>query len=270
MNNMNTIRIQKMQQVISLRDGKPVFLNLPDADTEVMPSVPWGNFAAVFTPAFWATQAWMEMIDIRDKPGLGETLIEEVVACLLGGHGAPAEVGLAAYDRVREYLQKNGAGLSLAEAEALLSEPLSVRGRTVHYRFAKQRARYLHGCLSGLSTIDEGSLADRELRDSLCQLPGVGPKTASWVVRNRRRSDNVAILDVHIIRACSQIGVFPAKANPATDYFGLERKYLNFSSAIGVRASILDAVMWKIMRSVHPRVIQTLINYQNRGPVYPH
>ncbi|MBZ9799355.1 endonuclease III domain-containing protein [Mesorhizobium sp. ES1-4] len=260
-----------MQQVISLRDGKPVFLHLPEADAEVVPSVPWGNFAAVFTPAFWATQVWMETMNAqKSETGLGETLIEEVLACLLGGHGAPAEVGLAAYDRVRAYLQRNGTGLSLAEAEALLSEPLSVRGRTVRYRFAKQRARYLHGCLSGLSNLDEGSLADRELRDRLCHLPGVGPKTASWVVRNRRRSDNVAILDVHIIRACCHIGIFPANANPATDYFGLERKYLDFSSAAGVRASILDAVMWKIMRSVHPRLIQRLMNCQNRALVYSH
>lgn len=259
-----------MQQVISLKDGQPIFLHLPDADAEVLPSVPWGDFAAVFTPAFWASQAWMETMNLPDETGLGETLTEEVIACLLGGHGAPAEVGLAAYRRVRAYLQQNGTRLSLAEAETLLFEPLSVRGKSVRYRFAKQRARYLHGCLSALPTVDEAALADRELRDRLCQLPGIGPKTASWVVRNHRRSDDVAILDVHIIRACSQIGVFPANANPAVDYFGLERRYLDFSSAIGVRASILDAIMWKIMRSVHPRVLRTLMNSQNRGSVSTH
>lgn len=256
-----------MQQVISLKDGQPIFLHLPDSDTEVMPSVPWGDFAAVFTPAFWATQVWMDALDTPDESGLGETLAEEVVACLLGGHGAPAEVGLAAYDRVRSYMRVNGPRLTLAQAESLLSEPLSVLGRSVRYRFAKQRAGYLHRCLEGVAMIDEAQLNDRELRDSLCTLPGIGPKTASWVVRNRRRSDDVAILDVHIIRACCQIGVFPAKANPATDYFRLEEKYLDFSSAIGVRASMLDAVMWKVMRSVHPRLLQTLMNVSNQALV---
>jgi len=259
-----------MQQVISLKDGKPIFLHLPDADAEVMPSVTWGNFAAVFTPAFWATQVWMDAFDLPDEGGLGDTLAEEVAACLLGGHGAPAEIGLAAYDRVRAFMRANGPRLSLAEAEALLSEPLPVRGRSVRYRFAKQRALYLHGCLAGLPMIDETKLNDRELRDSLCTLPGIGPKTASWVVRNRRRSDDVAILDVHIIRACCQIGVFPREANPATDYFGLEKKYLDFSTAIGVRASILDVVMWKTMRSVHPRLLQALINVSNQVPVLPY
>ncbi len=259
-----------MQQVIALKNGKPVFLHLPDADAEVMPSIPWGDFAAVFTPAFWVAQVWMDALDVPDESGLGDTLAEEVIACLLGGHGAPAEVGLAAYYRVRDHMRSNGPYLSLEDAESLLTDPLSVRGRSVRYRFAKQRARYLHGCLEGLPMIDEAKLNDRELRDSLCGLPGIGPKTASWVVRNRRRSDDVAILDVHIIRACCQIGVFPSKANPASDYFGLEKKYLDFSAAIGVRASVLDAVMWKIMRSVHPHLIQTLMNMSNHAPILSH
>lgn len=259
-----------MQQVISLKDGKPVFLQLPDADTEVLPSVPWGDFAAVFTPAFWKTQVWMEMIELPCETGLGETLVEEVVACLLGGHGAPAEIGLAAYDRVRAHLRANGPLLSLSAAEELLSLPLLVRGRSVRYRFAKQRALYLHGCLSGLAAIHEQELGDRELRDSLCTLPGIGPKTASWIVRNRRKSDDVAILDIHIIRAGCQIGIFTTDANPAKNYFGLEKKYLDFSRAIDVRASILDAVMWKIMRSVHPRLIRMLMNTPNRAPICRH
>lgn len=256
-----------MQQVIALRNGTPIFLDLPEPDTEVLPSVPWGDFAAVFTPAFWATQVWMDAAESEIDSGLGNTLEEEVVACLLGGHGAPAEVGLAAYDRVRTYIRANGSGMSLNDAQHLLAEPLNVRGRIVRYRFARQRAIYLHGCLTGLSKIDEMSLSDRDLRDRLCDLPGIGPKTASWVVRNWRRSDEVAILDVHIIRACCQIGIFPERANPATDYYGLERKYLEFSSALGVRASVLDSVMWKIMRSVHPRLIQTLMNVPNQGPI---
>ncbi|MCG7509195.1 endonuclease III domain-containing protein [Mesorhizobium retamae] len=254
-----------MQQVIALKDGQPVFLSLPAPGEEVLPSVIWGDFAYLLTPAFWAAQSWMAAVDRPAQFGLGDTLAEEVVACLLGGYGAPAEVGLAAYDRVRAHLRSFGPALSLDTAEELLTRPLQVRGRSIRYRFAKQRARYLHACLVGLLNIQEDQLGDRELRDSLCTLPGVGPKTASWVVRNRRDSDQVAILDVHIVRACCEIGVFPARANPAVDYHGLEERYLSFSHAIGVRASVLDAVMWKIMRSISLKSLKQLRRDKNRG-----
>ena len=51
------------------------------------------------------------------------------------------------------------------------------------------------------------------LRDALTAIPGVGLKTASWAVRNHRASDSVAVLDVHIVRACEHLGVFPARSD---------------------------------------------------------
>ncbi|MDZ3993341.1 hypothetical protein PspTeo4_24872 [Pseudomonas sp. Teo4] len=41
----------------------------------------------------------------------------------------------------------------------------------------------------------------RALRDWLLELPGIGYKTASWVARNWLDADDVAILDIHILRA---------------------------------------------------------------------
>lgn len=106
------------------------------------------------------------------------------------------------------------------------------------YRFASQRAKYLAGTLAGLNEIDEDDLGDLELRDALCGLPGIGPKTASWIVRNRRGSDAVAILDVHIVRACVHMGVFPDKADPARHYLDLERRFLDFCIGAGANVSI--------------------------------
>jgi endonuclease III len=46
------------------------------------------------------------------------------------------------------------------------------------------------------------------MRQLLLSIEGIGPKTASWIVRNVMGSDDVAIIDIHILRACTGMGVF--------------------------------------------------------------
>jgi thermostable 8-oxoguanine DNA glycosylase len=82
------------------------------------------------------------------------------------------------------------------------------------------------------------------------QLPGVGPKTASWIVRNYRGSDEIAIVDIHIARACRAAGLTSARLTPSTDYFAIEDRFLQFASALGVPASYLDHLMWNVMRKI--------------------
>lgn len=260
-----------MQRVIGGSDGQYRFLELPDPDEWLMSGVRWGSFEHALTPAFWVSQAWL--VDAPDKDfRLCATLTEEVVTCLLGGHGAPAEVGLAASGRVVGVLAETGAvTMSAGQIFELLSEPLDVRGRKVRYRFAAQRSRYLAASLAGLQHIAEDELDDVALRDTLCTLPGIGPKTASWIVRNRRASDEVAILDVHIVRACEHMGVFPKGADPARKYFELESRFIEFCSQGGARASVVDEVMWSTMRGLNRRMLQLLIDpkpkFDDRHPL---
>lgn len=253
-----------MQQVIAGIDGHYRFLDLPGPEAEIMPGIQWGAFEHILSPAFWVSQSWMQDDGGEIDFTLTQSLREEVVTCLLGGHGAPAEVGLAASARVLDALASQDSGhLSQGRLEALLLEPLIVKGRPVRYRFARQRAKYLAGALVGLDDIDETSLTDVEFRDALCGLPGIGPKTASWIVRNRRASDAVAILDVHIIRACEHMTVFPNGSDPARHYLDLESRFLDFCSAGGVRASVVDAVMWHTMRSMDRKLLSSLIDTSN-------
>ena len=245
---MNNIVIQMNQQLLmSMPSGGVVALELPPPDAEVLEGVRWGRFDVLFTPAFWAGRAWISTLDGEPRTHrLGRTLREEMAACLLGGFGIPAEVGLAAFNRVREsgLLQGRPTGAAL---QSLLREPLQVGDRTVRYRFANQKARFL---AEALALVDElrTSADDVAYRDSLAELPGIGLKTASWITRNMRDSDAVAILDVHICRACVVAGVFAGTLNGPASYRQLERRYLAFASALGVRASLLDAIMWENMR----------------------
>ncbi len=225
-------------------------LLLPGADVELIDGVPWGRFDEFFTPAFWAARAFIEApLGRLNAYRLGRTLQEEIAACLLGGYGMPAELGVAAFERLRV----EGALASRTSQktiEALLSAPLDVMGKRVRYRFAKQKAAYLAEALVTLDEIGPLPASDRGFRDALLRLPGVGPKTASWITRNLRASDEVAILDVHICRACEAAHVFPPGSNPAREYFQLEARFLKFATAINVRASELDNLMWQTMRRI--------------------
>ena len=248
-----------MQQVIGEIDGRYERLELPDPEAHLLDSVRWGSFEHALTPAFWVSQAWMAGVNVSRDFCLGTSLTEEVTICLLGGHGAPAEVGVVAAQRILGEIRNTASGLlSQDELEKLLLAPMVVRGRPVCYRFAAQRAKYLAASLRELACIDETVLGDIELREALRRLPGIGPKTASWIVRNRRGSDNVAILDVHIVRACEIMTVFPRHSDPARKYFELEQRFLDFCLASGARASVMDAVMWATMRKISKSLLRRL------------
>lgn len=91
------------QTVIFTSNGEIQELRLPDPNEEVLPGVKWGHHYATFTPSFWASLAWAnKMEDRSENHRLGDTLAEEITACLLGGYGIPAEVGLAAFRRLKD------------------------------------------------------------------------------------------------------------------------------------------------------------------------
>jgi N-glycosylase/DNA lyase len=226
-----------------------VQFELPAAADEVLPGIPWGAVDAFPTPAYWAYQVLARRVTGQNvRYRLGETFAEEVAACLLGGHGIPANVGVAAFHRLKS------AGLLVGTpCEELLngelSKPMDIYGRACKYRFARQKSRYLATALARLAEGGVPTDCAKALREWLRTLPGVGPKTASWIVRNWLDSDDVAILDIHILRAGAVAGFFGHGLTVDHDYLELEEQFLQFSHAIGVRASELDAVMWLEMMS---------------------
>ena len=223
-------------------------LELPAAEKELLKGVLWGAIDAFPTPAYWLFQIFERRLT-GGPPNykLGRTLAEELGACLLGGHGIPAEVGIAAYQRLRD------AGLFAEDADtseerilSMLREPLDVGGRQIRYRFAAQKSRYLSGSLDAIHGAPT-ACTGRELRDWLTSLPGVGLKTASWVARNWMGADDVAILDIHILRFGQAIGLFDRAMKVERDYLALEALFLAFSTGMDTKPSELDAVIWHEM-----------------------
>ena len=215
---------------------------LPAREAEVMPGVPWGSPEHFNTPAYWAVRCqWTgENPDFVTR----ECIVRETAFCLLGGFGIRYEVNVAAYERLDERGFFNGAQPDESEIRNWLLEPLAVEGRLMRYRFPNQRAKRLAGICNTLAVDHLACLNAAQLREALLAIKGIGPKTASWIVRNCTGSDDVAILDVHLIRACQQMRVFPSVLSLPRDYLDLEALFLRFSGAIHVRPSVLDAVMW--------------------------
>jgi N-glycosylase/DNA lyase len=220
---------------------------LPHPSEQVLPGVVWGSPSQLFTPAYWATQAWLQERNGQSPANrIGKTLIEEVAACILGGYGIKAEVGLAAFNRLKEKGLLWGRPVPQREILKALSEPLVIDGHTIRYRFSQQRSRYLSEAISGI-TAETPPLDDVEFRNWLVKFPGIGLKTASWVTRNWRDSDCVAIIDVHVLRAGQIIGLF-RKQKPGTDYLEMEGLFLKFAKSLTVRPSVLDSIIWCQMR----------------------
>lgn len=236
-------------------------VELPSANAEVLPGVRWGSVDAFPTPAYFAFQVVAQRLIGRPPTyTLGRTLAEEVGACLLGGHGISGEIGIAAYEHLRNRGAFSAQSIpSVEQLESWLREPIRVGKRVVQYRFAAQKADYLGRALPMLRGAPVFTIG-RQLRDWLLCLPGVGPKTASWIARNRLHADDVAILDIHIMRVGQIAGVFPKDHTAERHYQQLEERFLRFSAALDVRPSELDAVIWSEMAS-SPASVRRVTEY---------
>jgi thermostable 8-oxoguanine DNA glycosylase len=207
--------------------------------------VHWSDATRLGTPAFWVEQT-------RGMPTvatyqMGNALHEEVALCLLGGHGITETMALCAFDRLLAEDLLLGAGGGFDALHEALSRPFVLPGRErpVRYRFPTLKAQRLHDALRILdSATPPAASKPRELRDWLTTLPGVGLKTASWAVRNLTRSDDVAVIDIHIRRAGVAAGMFDPAWKLPRDYRRFEEAFVLWARIGGVPTADLDACIW--------------------------
>lgn len=225
--------------------------SLPDPSEEVIDGVRWGESWQLFTPAYWLSQLWMNGLEtVERSPYQGHgSLAEELVFCMLGGYGITAELARAAFEACRSACLISELEVSAERWEIVLASPLQLNGRLTRYRYPKQKARYLANAMIFLRGNQLDELGGRELRDALLEIDGVGPKTAGWVARNYLDTDDVAILDIHLIRAGVLCDLFAPKQRVERDYFKMERRYIDFCNALNARPAVLDCLIWDQMRS---------------------
>lgn len=211
----------------------------------------WSRVVHWYDPTRLGTAAfWTEQTRLRPRPRTyqaGTTLAEEMALCILGGHGITEQMAYVSFERLREEQLLAGSSVSANALYEALSRPFHLPGRErpVRYRFPLMKAERIAGALQVLRT-ETAPPTSRpcELRDWLTRLPGVGLKTASWAVRNLTRSNEIAIIDIHVRRAGVVAGVFDPEWKLPRDYLRFEEAFVCWAQIGGVPTADLDSCIW--------------------------
>ena len=241
-------------------DGTESKRELPEPETELLPGVRWGQYWEAFTPAYWLAQYWMHGLDrVERSPHHAKgDVVQELVFCMLGGFGISAELATAMFSAC------NSAGLisrretSVDIWQEQLRQPVLVNERMQHYRYPNQKSRFLAESMRYISERPLSFQDGRCLRNELLHIKGVGYKTAGWVARNYLDTDDVAILDIHLVRAGILCGIFNPHQKVDREYLVMEDRYLQFCQALGVRAAVMDCLMWDQMRDYGKIALDTI------------
>jgi N-glycosylase/DNA lyase len=183
-------------------------------------------------------EVWLKGTDAR--------LWEELAFCIFTA-GASARMGLNSVDAVRSLLldgEPEEMTLALQEAGA--------------HRFPVARPRYIVTTRAYFRANFGMKLRQRlrsfrdpiERRDWLAQekeIKGLGYKESSHFLRNIGVKGH-AILDKHVMRCLTEVGVIDSSKPPANRkrYLEIEEKFLQFARDIKVNCDELDLVLWSM------------------------
>ena len=221
------------------------------------------------SPPAWLTRwhALAGTYECQPRPRASEcALRQELVFCLLGGHGVSYELARSATDVVLSLSPFDTRWSALALRSALCDElsaskfdPRRRDGSLRRYRYPQRKAELIGAAVDwthGIGAIGErlASLeCEHERRHWLCSCPGLGPKSASWLLRNTGYAEELAILDVHVVRAMREAGRVGELRLPR-DYLRVEQRFLEWCAELGVSAAAFDLFLWEWQRGEPGRV----------------
>jgi N-glycosylase/DNA lyase len=216
---------------------------------------------------FWKISEDLFVAAVAPKqPATERALRDELLFCLLGGWGITYELASAAFAAVASIAPLRSA-LDPTSLERLLYSELDKRqlvlspgGSPRKYRFPARKAKLIVAAREWLvsQTPVVGRLAcisdERERRVLLCGCPGIGPKTASWILRNLGLGSRLAILDTHVRRALHEAGV--ADVGNRSSYEQVELRFLEWCDSIDAEPAALDLFLWEWQRgSLRPAML---------------
>lgn len=170
-----------------------------------------------------------------------ERVFDEMVFCLF----TPQSKAKVCWDTVQE-LKENDLLLE-GEEDTISDEIKRVRFRNNKAGYlVEARNRFIENDKSIKGTIsgfDDQKKARKWIVDNV---KGLGYKEASHFLRNIGKGENLAILDRHILRNLSALGVIDEIPKTLTKkrYLDIEKKMKEFSDEIGIPLGHLDLVLW--------------------------
>ena len=145
----------------------------------------------------------------------------------------------------------------------VLSSPpysqLNIRKKLFRYHYPKLRANHIRrtaGLVYGKGDTFKGILSQchdaRVARKRVMERTvGIGPKQASLFLRNIGFSDNLAILDTHVLRYMFILKLTSQSIRNVpriNDYEIVERKLMHYACQMNHKLSNLDMAIWIVMR----------------------
>lgn len=192
--------------------------------------------------------------------------LDEFFFCLLGGYSIPYELNKSAYLVLKEkgcfntdlpWERESEMGQLIAnELCKPQFSPLLSNGQKRRYRFPNKKATIIAQaghwlkmtCNFELDTLLDGCETPKNKRTVLLQCPGLGYKSASWLLRNIGMGSNLAILDVHVYRTLREFRIIPDELNIPADYLEIEKMYCHACHSIGADTELMDLIIWSWAR----------------------
>ncbi len=192
----------------------------------------------------------------------------ELASCILGSQ-VPYELATAASNHIRsEGLLRLPSPLDdmheyerkLVDALRMTAFPSPTNLNGQHYRFPHIRANYLrrtaeriYVAATSLHRVLAECRTGREARRQIVSLAsGVGPKQASLFLRNVGfANDDLAVLDVHVLRYMDKMDLAPAAAkivHTLEGYECIELAFCKHAKDLGFPPSCFDLAVWIVMR----------------------
>lgn len=206
------------------------------------------------------TRVWSRMTESE--------LVYELLLCILGS-GVRYEVAISYATAISssECLSKNHIN-NPSKIEKDISSILNGEvenywgGKTYkRYRYPNVRASYISksycniiGQFGSLKLFLRGGASPSEIRREIVQrCPGVGPKQASHFLKNVGYSDELAILDRHIVKymeLSKHTNVSSYQLGRLDKYEDIESQYISAVKDFKYPVAIVDQAMWFVMRAL--------------------
>ena len=190
-----------------------------------------------------------------------EDVEDELLFCLLGGYGITEEHGRSAWQAVRRlepfsevWRDDDLFTRVMATLERPQFEPRRADGSLRRYRFPKRKAAIIvkaRGWVHSRKPLDECLLYwddPKDRRRILLECPGLGLKSASWLLRNLGMGDGLAVLDVHLVRALQDAKRIANEIRLPRDYYAVEQAFLDWCHELNAPSAAFDLFIWEWQR----------------------
>lgn len=194
-----------------------------------------------------------------------DLLIDEFFFVVLGGFGISYELNKSGLEVIKNkgfierkfyYNNKESETTCLLKNEFCKKQfkPKTSKNEYRKYRFINSKPSIIYSAGNWLLNEYNWDLIkllndEVNIRNILCSCPGFGMKSASWFLRNTGYNVDYAVLDIHILRFISKIGIEVPKVLTEKAYIQIEEILREICNKIDVSLGKMDYLLWVLGRT---------------------